>query len=108
MKKKKVPKKLQGVLWSVNVSRLDLEKDKHYIIHQILIYGGFKEIKWLFKTYLRKEIVNVFLEPYKNYPEKTFYFAKNYLLGLKNISLDNNDYVTSISGSVRPRTSGSL
>ncbi len=100
----KLPKRLQSVLWSVNIDHLNLEKDKYYIIHQILIYGSFADLQWLFKTYNRSKITETFLTPYKNYPRNIFYFVKNYILGLKNSNLNENDYVTSIHGSIRQRT----
>jgi len=100
----KIPKKLQGVLWSVNVDSLDLKKDRYYIIHQILIYGRMEDIEWLFKNYSKKEIIEVFLLPYKSYPKFIFYFVKNYLLSCQDKQLDEGAYVTSISGPVKLRT----
>ncbi|MBI5123337.1 hypothetical protein HZA75_05770 [Candidatus Roizmanbacteria bacterium] len=100
----KIPKRLQPVLWSTDVSKLDLQKDKYYIIHQILIYGRMEEINWLFKNYSKKEIIEIFLQPYKNYPRFIFYFVKNYLLGCQDRQLNEDAYVTSISGPVKPRT----
>lgn len=99
-----VPRKLQSVLWSTDVTKLDLQKDKYYIIHQVLIYGDFKELKWLFNNYLKTQVIKVFLQPYKNYPKYIFYFVKNYILGLSNINLNEDDYVTSIYGPIRQRT----
>jgi len=104
----KIPKSLQWVLWSANVNHLDKEKDKYYIIHQILIYGGIEEIKWLFSNHSKKEIVDVFLQPYKNYPKKIFYFVKNFILNLKNKKIDEDAYVTSIYGPIRRRTARSF
>ena len=104
----KIPKSLQWVLWSADVNHLDKEKDKYYIIHQILIYGGIEEIKWLFSNYSKKEIVDVFLQPYKNYPKKIFYFVKNFILNLKNKKIDEDAYVTSIYGPIRRRTARSF
>lgn len=105
----KVPPKLQSVLWSTDVNLLDIEKDKGYIIHQVLIYGTLKEIKWLFRTYSKKEIIEVFVKrPSKIYPKEVFYFVKNFILSLKNINLSEEKYVTSISGSVRPRSAENL
>jgi len=100
----KIPPSLQWVLWSCDVSKLDKERDKYYIIHQILIYGGFQELRWLFANYSKKEIIKVFLTPYKNYPKKTFYFIKNFILGLRNKNLDEGNYVTAIHGPIRLRT----
>lgn len=104
MKNKKIPKKLQAILWSVDVSKLDLERDKWYIIYQVLIYGDFNDIGWLLETYGKGEVVNVFLnKPSKNYPAVIYNFIKNYILGLSDEVLDKNSYVTSIHGPVRPR-----
>jgi len=104
----KIPKSLQWVLWSADVEKLDKEKDKYYIIHQILIYGGIEELRWLFANYSREEIINVFLQPYKNYPKKIFYFVKNFILNLKNKKIDEDAYVTTIYGPIRPRAARSF
>lgn len=105
----KIPKSLQSILWSTDINLLDLEKHRGYIIHQLLLYGTFEDIKWLFKTYSKKEIIATFLtHPSKNYPREVFYFVKNYVLSLKNKKIDEDKYVTSISGSVRPRTAGNF
>ena len=101
----KIPKKLQPVLWSTDVKLLDVNRDKGYIIHQILIYGTFEEIRWLFNTYSKREIINVFLHnPNKIYPRAVFYFIKNFILGLKSRELQEEKYVTAISGPIRPRS----
>ena len=104
-----IPQSLQSVLWSVNVSRLDLDQDKEYIIHQVLNYGSFADIRWLFQTYSKKDVASVFVNhPAQSYPKPVFHFVKNFLLGLKNHRLDENAYITSISGSVRPRAARGL
>lgn len=101
----KLPHRLQSVLWSVNIDQLDTKKDKYYIIHQILIYGNFDDIKWMFNIYGKKTVIDIFLNhPYKNYPKNMFYFVKNYILGCKSIKLNEDNYVTSIHGPIRPRT----
>lgn len=63
-----VPKKLQGILWSVDTAHLDLEKDAPYIVHQILSYGDLKEIRWLLSTYGKNKVKRIFL----HYPAKTY------------------------------------
>ncbi len=96
-KKIKIPKSFQGILWSVNIKNLDLERDKVYIIHQVLMYGTFEQIKWLFKVYGKETIKKVFLkDPQRIYTPPAFLFLKNFILGLKNISLSEEKYVTSI------------
>ena len=67
-KKTMVPDSLQGILWSKSVKNLDLERDKVYIIHQILSYGNLRQIRWLFKTYGLREIREIFLK----YPKKIY------------------------------------
>lgn len=99
-----IPKKLQPILWSMDVKLLDIKRDKGYIINQVLIYGTLDEIKWLFDTYSKREVVRVFLaKPSKIYPKEVYFFIKNFILSLKDKVLDEQDYVTSISGYTRPR-----
>lgn len=97
MKTKSIPHSLQGVLWSADINKLDMEKDKGYIIHQILCYGALEEIRWLFQTYTEKEIVNTFISiPYKDYFPARFHYVKNIILNLEDQELDPRLYVKNI------------
>src|SRR3989304_7077168 len=88
-----LPANLQPVLWSKNIDLLDLQKDQTYIIHQILAYGTWDQIKWLFDVYTTSTISNVFShKPEKDYSEKSFNFAKNILLEIDR-DLDKTKYV---------------
>ncbi len=101
------PKNLQAILWSADVNKMDLQKDKHYVIHQVLIYGTITEIQWLLHTYGMQNVINVFIgEPARWYSKKVFYFVKNYILPLRNKKLYEDDYVTSVYGPIRQRTQG--
>ncbi len=103
------PKNLQPFLWSTRVDMLDLARDKSYIVHQLLLYGTLKELKWLFHAYTKKEIIDVFLRhPIKMYPKDMYIFIKDYILKLGGVRLDENKYVTSLSGPVEPRAAGRL
>ena len=94
MKKCSIPRRLQPFLWSVDVAKLDLEKNKTYIIHQIFAYGDLPALKWLFKTYSKKTIIETFtLHPYKDYFRNRFHFIKNIILPLKNENMDERYYV---------------
>lgn len=94
---RKIPQRLQSVLWSTDVKRLDKERDKNYIIHQILSYGRLEDIRWLLQTYTKKDIIHVFANvPYKDYDASRFYFIKNHLLNLKHQLLDEMLYVKNI------------
>lgn len=78
----KIPKNLQAVLWSEDIKTLDAQKDKTYIISQVLRYGSLDEIKWLFKTYPKKEIKSVFTKhPLPIFTPQSFNFVSKFLLG---------------------------
>ncbi len=64
MKKiKKIPTSFQTALWSYDISRMDIEKDKKGIITQVLNYGTWDNLKLLFKIYPEKEIKKVVKNP---------------------------------------------
>jgi len=90
----KPPRSLQGILWSKDIRKLDLKKDKIYIIHQVLGFGNLNQAGWLFKVYSLKEIREVFLKyPKKVYTIPVFYFIKDFILGLKKKNLSKEKYV---------------
>lgn len=62
-KNKKLPKWLQSVLWSYDISEMDIKTDKDLIIQQVLNYGTMEEIQWLFKVYTLRDIKNVLNNP---------------------------------------------
>lgn len=68
------PKLLQICLPSYNLKKMDLrnKRDKEEIIIQVLNIGNVKAVKWLFKTYSKREIKRVLLSP-----ERGVWFAKS-------------------------------
>lgn len=97
-----IPASLQGTLWSANVNKLDLTKDKNYIMHQVLAYGTWEQLKWLFQAYRKEEITRVFIQnPTKNYLPVSFNFVKNILLDLPAVKLDPRHYVQSFPRNLR-------
>jgi len=93
-KNNKLPKKLQSILWSVKIEDLDLQEDKVYIIHQILSFGNFKQLKWLLNNYSLSEIRKVFLEnPIRIYRLPSFNFIKDILLKIKDKKINEKKYV---------------
>ena len=77
---KKIPKSFRGLLWSRKPETLDLEKDKNYVIHQILAFGSLDQVKWLLKAFSKKEVIEVFLKsPRKNYSPPAFNLVKNHI-----------------------------
>jgi len=96
-----LPKRLQAVLWSRDINKLDLKKDKNYIIHQILAYGTWEQLIWLFKVYDAKLIKQIFRKsPEKDYTEKSFNFAKDILLEISE-DIDRQSYVKTLPRNIR-------
>ena len=97
----KLPNNLQGILWSQNIDKIDLEKNKRYIINQILAYGAWENLEWLFKNYNKSTIKTVFEnEPEKDYTPQGYNFTKNFLLDV-NKDLDIQKYVKTYPRNIR-------
>ena len=60
---KKIPRKLQSVLWSYDIRRLNPGKDKELIIQQVLNYGDWEDLKWLYRNYSENKIKEVVRHP---------------------------------------------
>ncbi len=91
---KKIPRTFQPFLWSKNVGKMDRDRDKIYIVHQILSYGDLKELRQLFRIYDRKEVGEVFTKyPKRIYQPSVFYFIKNFILDLRKKRVNENNYV---------------
>ena len=58
-----LPNFLQSALWSYNIKKMDVDKDKKLIMEQILNYGTWKQLKWLLNNYSWREIKNVVKNP---------------------------------------------
>ncbi|MFQ6050021.1 MAG: hypothetical protein ACE5J0_03255 [Candidatus Paceibacterales bacterium] len=63
MAKIKISKKMRWLFWSYDIASLDLEIDKEYIITQVLNYGTWEDLRWLFKAYPEKDIKEVVRNP---------------------------------------------
>ncbi len=99
-----IPADLQPILWSVGVDKLDLQKDKNYIVHQVLAYGTWEHLKWLFEVYSPEEIKTIFLNnPAKDYTFPAFNFTKNILLNLQDKPIDQTLYVRSFPRNFRSK-----
>lgn len=93
----RIPKRLQGILWSSPISKLGLDKHKVYIIHQVLMYGDFKQIRWLFDTYTKEQIKKVFLtKPQKIYTKPALNYVNRFILGLDSNELPVDKYVNTL------------
>ena len=92
-KNRKLPRFLQPILWSYDISKMNTEDDKDIIIEQILNYGAEEELKWLIKTYRDRDIRNVLSHPSRG---NWFPDVLNYWLNILNIKLDKDDYELAI------------
>ena len=83
--KTKIPKKFQRIIWSYDISKVDLEKNKREIITQVLNYGTWQDLKLLFKIYPEKEIKKII----KN-PRRGVWFKKvlNFWMQIYNLKLN--------------------
>ena len=81
-----LPKFLQVFLPSYDIKRMDLRDpyDKQLIIEAILNRGTMKDVKWLFKTYSKREIKNVVKNPSRGRWDERFL---NYWLNIFAIKL---------------------
>lgn len=61
----RLPKYAYHCFWSYNISTIDPKQDKGLIIEQILNYGDWRCIKWLFGIYKDKEIKKVLRFPHR-------------------------------------------
>ena len=99
----KIPKKLQGILWSRDTKNLDLEKDSSYIINQVLAYGTIDHIRWLLKTYTKEKIRGIYTKtPMKIFTPAGFNWINKILLeNLRN--LDENKYIQNAHRDIRQK-----
>ena len=98
------PKSLQATLWSTDISNLDIQEDKNYIIHQILSIGGVDDWQWMFKIYPLKTITSTFVKkPAKIYQPQRFSLAK-VMLGLKDQNFTKEFYVINTPRIIRQKS----
>jgi len=90
---RKVPKQFQRVLWSYDISKMDLEEDKDEIITQVLNYGTWEDLKLLFKLYPEKDIKKVV-----RHPRRGVWFRKvlNFWTTIFNIQLKKDIFEKAI------------
>jgi len=82
----KLPKSVENVLWSYDVSQIDVNRKKRLIITQVLNFGTKEATDWLFKQYtfgdIRKTAEQIPLGQW----EKKSLALWSYYLGVKPIS----------------------
>lgn len=58
-----IPTFVKPFLWSYDVDKLDLERDKKRIITNVLNFGTTPATRWLFEVYNREAIKEVVIHP---------------------------------------------
>lgn len=58
-----IPSSIYPFLWSYDVDKLDLERDKKRIITNVLNWGTVQATKWLFEIYSREDIKEAITNP---------------------------------------------
>lgn len=80
-RQRKIPKRLQSLVWSQNIRSLDAERDAALIIHRALAYGSISDLHWLFHRYPKARVRRIFLtKPEPIYTKAAFQFAVRELL----------------------------
>jgi len=60
---RKIPPCITRCLWSFDLNNFDLERYKELLITQVLNYGDWPGVKWLYKTYSEEDIKEVIKRP---------------------------------------------
>lgn len=60
---RKLPSHITRCLWSYDISSIDIKKDKELIITQVLNYGDWDGLKWLYENYDESEIREIVVHP---------------------------------------------
>ena len=90
---KTLPDRWQRLLWSAGLEDIDLERDKVYVIHQVLAWGEPEDLSLLFEIYGKEEVRRVFLEhPKRVYTRKALRFVELIL----DVEVDEERYVSTI------------
>lgn len=58
-----IPKYIHPFLWSYDIDKLDLLRDKKIIITNILNLGTVQATQWLFKVYSKEDLKDVITNP---------------------------------------------
>jgi hypothetical protein len=81
--KSTIPQFIEPFLWSYDVSKLDLEKDKKRIITNVLNYGTKEATDWLFSEFDVKDIREAIKHPFSGEWDKKSINFWSLILGIK-------------------------
>jgi len=84
--KQGVPKSFAPLFWFLDCKELDLKKDKHLIIHQVLSYGTMDDLRELFKLYSFKTVQKEFKKPKAGLYQPNVLAFCQYILKVKKLN----------------------
>ena len=93
-----MPTELKKYFWDTDFEKLDLQKNKEYIISRLYCYGDLKAIRWVNNTYSREDIKKVAikrrdLKPIvANYLRQQFNLKKEEMAYYRTVSAINYEY----------------
>ena len=67
---KRLPKFLKKYFWDVSFEKIDIEKNKEYVLKRILNYGDEKAVRWMYDNFEKSEIKNT-LSNFRGYSQKS-------------------------------------
>jgi len=82
-----IPSYVKPFLWSYDIAKIDLSKDKKRIITNVLNLGTARATDWLFKTYEKEDIIRTLSNPL---PGEISDKSLNYWSLILNIKSKNN------------------
>lgn len=75
-----MPEELKEYFWDTQFEKLDLRKNKIYIISRIYCYGNLKAIKWLNTVYSKEDIKETAIKSRNLKPLVANYLRQKYNL----------------------------
>ena len=93
-----MPIEFKKYFWDVEFEKLDLEKNKRYIISRLYCYGDLKAIRWIKQAYTKKDIEEVAkksrnLTPLvANYLQQQFHLKKEQIMDYKTRKAMNYEF----------------
>lgn len=70
-----IPDHVRPFLWSFDLSKIDLKKDKKRVITNVLNLGSKEATDWLFSVYDKDDIVETIKNPFSGeWNKKSLYF----------------------------------
>lgn len=93
-----MPTELKKYFWDTDFEKLDLQKNKGYIISRLYCYGDLKAIRWVNNTYSKEDIKNVAIKRrdlrpiVANYLRQQFDLEKEEMAYYRTVSAINYEY----------------